>query len=238
MASTRPAWASETQRDPGQAARDQRAQERQPARPVLSRHHVQAEDLALPVGGDPDRDQSVHDHRPAALADLLGERVQPQECVGAGIQRAGPERLDLRVEALGHLADLRLRQRRNPQLPDELLHPPRRDPQQIAGGHYGDQGLLGAATALQQPLREVTARAQLRDRELDTPGPGVPVPQPIPVAGVHPHLAALPVASTARGVSLGGHQRLRELLHHRPQQIRTRHGEPLVQPTHDIVHTV
>jgi hypothetical protein len=143
------------QRDPGQASGDQRAQERQPTGAVLTRHDVEPEDLALAVGGDPDRDQGVHDHRAAVLADLLGQRVQPQERVRAGVQRPRPERLDLGVEALGHLRDLRLRQRGDAQLGDQLLHPAGRDPEQVAGGHHRDQGLLSAAASLQQPLREV-----------------------------------------------------------------------------------
>ena len=77
------------QRDPGQAAGHQAAQERQPAGAVLAGDDVQAEDLPVPVGVDPDRDQGVHVDGPAVLADLLGQRVQPQERVRAGVQRAG-----------------------------------------------------------------------------------------------------------------------------------------------------
>ena len=43
------------QRDPGQAAGGQVAEERQPAGPVLGGGDVDAEDLAVPVGVDPGR---------------------------------------------------------------------------------------------------------------------------------------------------------------------------------------
>ena len=45
----------------------------------------------LPSGVDAGRDQGVHVHRPAALADLLGQGVDPHERVRPGVQRPGPE---------------------------------------------------------------------------------------------------------------------------------------------------
>ena len=47
------------QRDPGQAAGGQVAEERQPAGAVLGGGDLQAEDLAVPVGVDPGGDQHV-----------------------------------------------------------------------------------------------------------------------------------------------------------------------------------
>ncbi|GAA3106452.1 hypothetical protein GCM10010464_81850 [Pseudonocardia yunnanensis] len=58
-------------------ATSERRKANQPA--PLGRDDVQANDLAASVGGDADSDQGVHDHGPAALADLLRQRVQPQE---------------------------------------------------------------------------------------------------------------------------------------------------------------
>jgi hypothetical protein len=75
------------QRDPGKAAGDQTAQERQPAGAVLAAGHVQAEDLALAVGVDPDREQRVDQDAPAELADLQRKRVQSHKRVRAGVQR-------------------------------------------------------------------------------------------------------------------------------------------------------
>ena len=59
------------QRHAGQAAGSQAAQERHPACAVLGAGHVDAQDLAVPLSIDAGRDQAVHVHRPAALADLL-----------------------------------------------------------------------------------------------------------------------------------------------------------------------
>jgi len=67
------------QRDPGQAAGHQGPQERQPAGPVLGADDVQAQDLALAVGVDPDGDQGVHDLAAAVLTDLLGQGIDPDE---------------------------------------------------------------------------------------------------------------------------------------------------------------
>ena len=80
----------------------------------------------------------------------------------------------------------------------ELLHPPGRDAQQVAGRHDRGQRPLGPAAVLQEP-REVRPGPQLGDRQLDRPGPGVPLPPPVPVAGVHPVRRDLPVPRVARG---------------------------------------
>jgi hypothetical protein len=73
--------------DAGQSAGGQRAQERQPAGSVLGGGDVDAEDLAVPVGVDADCDQGVDVDDPAFLSDLLGEGVDPDERVRAGVQR-------------------------------------------------------------------------------------------------------------------------------------------------------
>ena len=65
--------------DTGQAAGDQRAQEGHPAGAVLRGGDVQAEDLAVPVGVDADRDQGVNVDDATALANLLGQHVDPDE---------------------------------------------------------------------------------------------------------------------------------------------------------------
>jgi hypothetical protein len=83
------------QLDAGQAAGDQVAQEGQPAGAILSRTHLEAEDLAVPVAVHAGRHQGVHVDHPTALADLEHQRVCGEERVRAGVQQAGPERLDL-----------------------------------------------------------------------------------------------------------------------------------------------
>ena len=90
MASTRPVWASETTScTPDRPRAVRRAQERQPAGAVLGGGDVHAEDLAVPVGVDADGDQRVDVDDPAALADLLGQRVDPDERVRARRPGAG-----------------------------------------------------------------------------------------------------------------------------------------------------
>ena len=219
------------QLDPGQAAGEQAAEERQPAGAVLGGGDVQAEDLPVPVGVDAGRDQRVHADDAAALADLEHQRVGRHERVRALLQRPGAERLDLLVQLRGHDRDLRLGQRCHAEGLDQLLHPPGRHPQQVRGRHHTDQGPFGAGAALQQPVREIAARPQLRDRHVDRAGPGVEVPVPVPVAGVHPLRAAFAVAGAAHRVRLGAHQRLDERRQHRTQQIRARRRELVGQHT-------
>ena len=80
MASTRPRWASEVTSATPDRPRATRSRKNasQPA-PSSARGDLQAEDLAVPVGVDPDRDQGVHVHHPATFADLEHERVGGEE---------------------------------------------------------------------------------------------------------------------------------------------------------------
>jgi hypothetical protein len=151
---------------PAQAAGGQVAEESQPADAVLGAGDLQAEDLPVPVGVDAGGEQRVYVDHPAALADLEHQRVGGQERVRPLVQRPGAERLDLLVELGGHHRDLRLRQPGDAQRLDKLLHPPGRDAEQVAGRHHRGQRALGAAPALQQPVREVATLAQLRDRHV------------------------------------------------------------------------
>jgi hypothetical protein len=104
----------------------------------------------LTLGGE----QSVHVGHPPALTDLEHQGVSGDERVGLGVERAGPEVRDLGVELLGHDRDLRLRQPGDPERLNKFLHPPRRDPEQIAGRHHGGQSAFGAPAPLEQPVRE------------------------------------------------------------------------------------
>jgi hypothetical protein len=108
----------------GQAAGDQAAQERQPPGAVLGGGDVDAQDLPLAVGVDAGGDQRVHVHRPAALADLLSQRIDPHERVRAAVERPGPEALHHLIQLRGHHGHLRLAQPGHPQRRGELL--PRR----------------------------------------------------------------------------------------------------------------
>jgi hypothetical protein len=166
------------QGDSGQAAGGQVAEEPQPARAVLGGGDLQAQDLPVALGVHAGRDQRVHVHGAAVLADLQHQRVRGHERIRAGVQRPGPERLHLRVQIRGHHRHLRLRQRGDAQRRDQLLHPPRGHPEQIRRGHHRDQRRLGAAAALQQPVREVAAVAAS-----GSPGRYCPHGYPTPAAG-------------------------------------------------------
>jgi len=88
--------------DPGQAPRGQIAEEPQPAGAVLGRADLDPEDLPVPIGVDPGRDQGVHVDHPPALTDLQHERVGGDERVRALVERAGPELRHGGVEFGGH----------------------------------------------------------------------------------------------------------------------------------------
>jgi len=214
----------------GQAAGGQAAQERQPSRAVLGARDVQAEDFPLAIGVDPGRDQGVHVHRPAALADLLGQRVDPHERIRPGVQRPRAEAAHHLIQFGGHDADLGLAQLRHAEGLGELLHPAGADAKQAGRGDDGGQGPLRAAAPLQQPLRVIRAFPQLGDRHLDGPRPGVPVPAPVAVTGVHPVWADLAIRRAAQLFHFGVHHPLREPLDHLPQQIRARGCEGLLEP--------
>ena len=91
--------------DPRQAAGDQVTEERQPAGTVLGGGHVQAEDLAVPVGVDTGRHQGVDTDDPATLTHLQHKSVGGHERERAGvIETPGAELFHVRVELLGHLS--------------------------------------------------------------------------------------------------------------------------------------
>jgi len=90
------------------------------------------------------------------------------------------------------------------------LHPPGADPKQVGGGDHADERLLSPGSPAEQPVREVAARAQLRDPQLDAANPGVPRPVPVAVAAVHAFLGALPVAGAAHCIGISTHHRLGE----------------------------
>ena len=77
--------------------------------------------------------------------------------------------------------------------------------------------------------REVRPVPQLRDGQLDRPGPGVPLPPPVAVAGVHPVRGHLPVPRVAADLDVGVHHPLGELPDHRPQHIRARRYQGLLE---------
>ena len=170
----------------------------------------------------------MHVHGPAALADLLGQRVDPAERVRPAVQRPVPEGLHQLVQLRCHRGHLRLGQAHDPEGGRQLLHPPGRDAQQVAGRDDRGQRPLGPPPVLQE-AREVRSLAQLGDRQLDRPGAGVPLAPPVPVAGVHPVRRDLPVPGVARDLDVGVHHPLGELPDHRTEQVRARRCQGLLE---------
>jgi hypothetical protein len=85
------------QGDAGQAAGGQVAEERQPPGAVLGGGDLRAEDLPVAVGVHAGGKHRVDVDGPPGLADLEDQGVRSQERVRPGVQRPGPERLDLAV---------------------------------------------------------------------------------------------------------------------------------------------
>jgi hypothetical protein len=218
----------------GEAARDQTADERQPGGAVLGGDDVEAERFAEAVPVDADRVHDADVDRPPTLPALDHQRIKRHVRVGRTVERSAPEVLDDRIEALRQPRDLALRHPLDAQLLHQLLHPPRRDAGQVRVGDHRHERLLSPAARLQQPVREVRALAQPRHRELDRADPRVPVALPVAVAAVDPLRRALTVTSAAHGLRVGAHQSFRELLDHRPQQIRARLLKLLAQPARDV----
>lgn len=97
----------------------------------------------MTVGVDTDRDQRVDVDDAAALADLLRQRVDPDEGIGVGLQWPVAESGELLIQVLGHRGDLGFRQLSDAERPGEFLDAAGRDTEQVGGGDHRDQGLLG-----------------------------------------------------------------------------------------------
>ena len=213
----------------GQAAGDQVAEEGQPPGCGFGCCDMDPEDLPVPVGVDAGGHQDGDLDHPATFADLHRQRVGRDECVRPVVQRPSPERFDLAVEVLGHLADLRLRQSGDPQRADQFVHPPGGHPEQVAGSHHRRQRRLSPPAALQQPLREEGALPQLRDRDIDRADPGVQVSMPVAVAAVGPLRAPDPVPGATHTVGLRRQQRVDERSEQLAHQVRAGLRQLLIQ---------
>ena len=226
------------QADAPKAAGEERAQEREPGRPLLGCDDVEPERLAVAIAAHGDRVHDAGVDGAAAFAALDLERVEHQVGVGPLLEWPGAELLDELVERARQARDLAFRHPLDPELPDELLDPPGRDPGQIGVGDHRHERLLRPPAGAEQPVGEVGALAQLRHRELDRPDPGVPVALAVAVAAVDPPRRALPIAGAAERLRLRSHQRLGEVLDHRPQQIRARLLELLAKPAPNVHHVL
>ena len=222
-ASTKPGCASEgDELDAGEPAGDEASEEGEPGGAVLGSDDVEAERLAEAVGVDGDRVDDAGIHRATSLAALDVERVEDEVGVGGAVARSGAEVLDDHVHRLREAGDLALRHALEAELLHELLHPAGGDAGQVGIRDHRHERLLGPPARREQPVGEVAALPQLGDRELDRADAGVPVTLAVAVADIDPLRRALTVGRAAERVRLRGHQRLRDLLHHRPPEIRAR----------------
>ena len=210
---------------PGQASGDQPAEKAQPAGAVLGRGDIDTQDLPVAVVVDADRDEGVHVDHPPVFADFEHQGVGGDERVGTGVQGPVAEGLDLLVQLFRHDADLRFRQRRDPEGVDEFFHPSGRDAEQVAGGHHRGQGSFGAFAPLQQPIREVRAGPQLGNGHVEGADAGIEVAVPVAVANVDPFVGALAVVGAAQGIGLGAHQGMYEHRQQLAQQVGAGAGE-------------
>jgi len=129
------------------------------------------------------------------------------------------------VELGGHSRDLRLRQRVDAEGLDQLVHPPRGHPGEVAVGDHGDQRGLCALAALEQPFGEVGALAEFGDRHIDRADPGVEVAVAVAVALRCPARGGAAVLGADHGVGVRGQQGVDHRLQQRAHQIRRRLGE-------------
>jgi len=89
---------------------------------------------------------------------------------------------------------------------DEFVHPAGTHSGEVAVGHNGDQRGLGALASFHEPLWEIGALAELRDRNIDGADAGVEVAVPVAVALRDTVGAGFAPFGTDDGVCVGGQQ--------------------------------
>ena len=205
----------------GQAAGCQVGEELVPRGTGFAGGHAQAEDLAVPVSVDPDRDQRDGVDHPAPFADLHRECVRGHERERSRLgQRPVAELLHDLVQISGHPRDLRLAQPVDPQGFHELVHAAGADPGEVAVSDDGDQRRLRALAALEQPFGEVGPGPQLRDRHVDRADTRVEVTVAVPVALRGAGRAGPAVLGPDHRVGVSREQRVDDRLQQRSHQIR------------------
>ena len=212
--------------DPSQAAGDEVGEELVPGRAGLAGRDAHAQDLPAPVRVLAGREHHDRVDDAAAFADLHRQGVGGDERERARVaERPVAELVDMLVEIRGHPRHLRPRQRVDPELLDELVHPPRTHPGEVTVRDDRDQRGLGPLTALEQPVREVSPLPQLRDRDIDGPDPGVQVAVPVAVALRDTVRGRLAPFGADDSVRVRGQQRVDHRLQQLAHQIRRRVGQ-------------
>ena len=129
----------------------------------------------------------------------------------------------------GHHANRGLTQPGDPEGLDQPVHPPGRDPQQVARRHHTGQRRLRPGMPRQEPLREERALPQFRDRDIYGADPSIQVPMPVPITPVQALRRARTVLRPTHRVRLRGQDRVDERGQHLPHQVRARLRELFVQ---------
>ena len=213
----------DSQAHPVEPALLERSQELDPERAGLDLADVETDHLANAglvhrIGDD---HRLGHDPAMVAHLDLFG--VNPQIRVRA-LQRSLPERLDPLIERPAHGTNTILGHPVDPQLLDQPVHLPRRDPVDVRLEHDGHDRLLRAPPRLQERREVRPARALLRDQQLDLTNPRLPRPGAIPVAMRQPRLGR---DLTERSADLSGNLAFHQL----PGDQRDRLTNEILKPT-------
>jgi hypothetical protein len=167
----------DAQPDTGEPSRDQAAKQRAPAGPVLGvcRSRPRISRFAGGVHAPCDHHRDVGD--PAALADLVGEHVEPDVRLGTTVQRSATEGLD-RCRAPCPSARPGLRDPLDPEVAHQAFDAPRRDAPDVGPADDLDERWLRASARLEQPIGEVAALAELGDGQVDRGRFGCPMVGP------------------------------------------------------------
>ena len=163
MAARSPAWASEmTSRTPPSPRARSAAQEAGPERLVLAVADVDAEDLALPAGGDPGGDDhgAGHDLAEGVVADVDVGGIQVHVREPDVAEGAVAERGDALVEAGADPRHLRLLDAAlDAHRFDQVVDRPSRDALDVGLHHHRVQRLIDAPARLQQRREERPGRS-------------------------------------------------------------------------------
>ena len=157
---------------------------------------------------------------PAALTDLLGQRVHPHIRVGPGVEGPVPERGHHLVELWRARDTCDFEIASIPIDLHEVVHPPGRDALDVTLGDHRDQRLLRPPARLQQPLPGSSCRDAASGSPARSCRPACPTRGADTRCGCSPAPASAPHSRHCTPSTLRRHQLLGERRQHRPHQIR------------------
>ena len=135
------------------------------------------------------------------------------------------ELLDMFVEIGCHPADLGLREAVDVGGLDEFIHAAGGDAGEVAVRDHRDQCGFGTLAPLEQRLGEVSAGAELGDRDVDRADPGVEVTETVSVALRRTFRTGPAVLRASDGIRVRGEQGVDHVLEQAVHQIRGRFGQ-------------